>query len=334
MVLREQVPLASLTSFKTGGNATYVITASNVDEVRKALEFAKIKALPWYVLGEGSNVLAKDTGFEGVIILPRLEEIIWEEEHVTVGAGVSWDTFVREVAKRGLWGIENLAGIPGTVGASPIQNIGAYGVEVADTISFVEALQTTDGTVVRLTKGECEFSYRDSRFKRNPALVVIRVGFSFSHGATPRLSYADLARRKEAGDDLSSPSAIGDAVRKVRAGKFPDLRTHGTAGSFFKNPTISEQAFAVLSQRYPALPRYDVAEGVKIPLAFVLDRMLGLRGFRMGKAWLFQTQPLVLVLDEGGTANEVELLAETVVRKVKKETGIVIEREVQSLKIK
>lgn len=334
MILREQVPLSSLTSLKTGGNARYVIDASTSEELREALSFARKHELPWYVLGGGSNVLADDEGYPGVIIRPRLHASSYNGERMVVGAGVEWEVFVRRVAEQTLWGVENLAGIPGLVGGAPIQNIGAYGVEIKDSIEFVEVLSSVDGRVFQLSRDACAFSYRDSIFKRDPSLIVTAVGFVFSKTPSPRLSYADIQRAQEDGADLSTPSAIGDVVRGVRARKFPDLRMHGTAGSFFKNPVISEGAFALLAQKYPELPRYSSMDGVKIPLAFVLDRVLSLRGFRMGHAWLYDKQPLVLVLDEGGTASDVEALATSVVQKVKEETGIMIEREVQSLIIK
>jgi UDP-N-acetylmuramate dehydrogenase len=334
MKVREQVLLSSLTTLRVGREARFVIDVERVDELQDALLFATQRKLPWYVLGEGSNVLAPDTGYDGVIIRPRFGELVLESEEAVVGAGVAWDTLVRAVASKELWGMENLAGIPGTSGAAPIQNIGAYGMEVGDTISFVKVLSSTNGETYTFTKKECNFSYRDSRFKQDPTLIVTAVGFTFSKNPAPRLSYADLARVKDEGGDLSSPSAIGDAVRRVRARKFPDLKMSGTAGSFFKNPVIPEDLLATLRNTYPDLPGYEAEGGVKIPLAFVLDRMLSLRGFRMGKARLFETQPLVLVVDDQGTASDVEALAHYVSNTVKEKTGIVIEREVQSLKTK
>jgi UDP-N-acetylmuramate dehydrogenase len=332
MTLREQVPLSSLTTFKTGGVAKYVIEAVTVEELKEALSFARKQELPWYVLGEGSNVLASDAGYDGVIIRPRFDELLFENEEVVVGAGVAWDAVVRTVASHELWGMENLAGIPGTTGAAPIQNIGAYGAEAGETISFVKVLSSVNGETYTFTKKECNFSYRDSRFKQDPTLIVTAVGFTLSRISAPRLSYVDLARVQDEGVDLSSPSAIGDAVRTVRARKFPDLSVSGTAGSFFKNPVISEDTLFTLRRAYPDLPSFQAEGGVKIPLAFVLDRMLSLRGFRMGKARLFETQPLVLVLEEGGSASDVETLAQYVATIVKEKTGISIEREVQSLK--
>lgn len=336
MKIEENVSLKTLTSLRVGGNARYVYVCETKDEVMSAVAFAQERHLPWYVLGEGTNVLASDRGYNGVIILPRMRGIHFREEDETVvvevGAGEEWDTLVDAVGERGLWGIENLAGIPGTVGASPIQNIGAYGTELKDTFDSAEVLNTSTNGVERFQKEACAFGYRDSVFKHNPALIVLSVTFRFSKMGKPKLSYKDLAKAKENGTDLSTPLLVAQAVRDIRARKFPDRRTHGTAGSFFKNPVISEEAYRALTEAYGEVPGFPQVGGVKIPLAFVLDTMLHLRGFRKGKAWLFDAQPLVLVADEGATQKEIELLAEEVSEKVTQATNIFIEREVRTLK--
>ena len=163
MTVLENVPLGTLTTFKVGGNARFVISCETEQDIQEAVLFAKQKALPLYVLGEGSNVLANDEGYAGVVILMRIPGISYTEKTdtavVTVGAGVSWDTLVKDVASRGLWGIENLAGIPGTVGASPVQNIGAYGAELSQTLLSVDACNSTDGTMHTLSIEECHVGY-------------------------------------------------------------------------------------------------------------------------------------------------------------------------------
>lgn len=333
MIIREHIPLAELTTLKTGGLVRYVAECTSIEEVKEMLALAKREDLPYAVLGEGSNVLASDTGFPGVLILMRIEgmEALEEGDNVTlvVGAGVSWDTFVKEAASRGLWGVENLAGIPGTVGAAPVQNIGAYGMELRDTLVYVDALDTRSGEVVRLTSEECRFGYRDSRFKHEPWLVILSVAFMLSHTGEPRIGYADLAACRERGEDLSTPEAIGTAVRKVRSGKFPDLAVCGTAGSFFKNPIVSHEKHQELALRYGAIPSFPVSGGVKIPLAFILDRVLGLRGYVDGNVSLFGNQPLVLVASAEANAEEIDAFAHSIAERVFNETGIRIEREVR-----
>lgn len=331
MIVSEHISLSSFTTFRTGGNARYMLEARSVSEVQEALRFVRESEIPAFVLGGGSNVLALDRGFDGAVILPKLFEFSVEGSVIVAGAGIEWDSLVREAATRSLWGIENLAGIPGTVGAAPIQNIGAYGSEVKDIISFVDALRITDGTVVRFMNRDCGFGYRDSNFKRERGYVILAVGFALSHEGVPNLSYPDLAKKKETGISLATPEEIGCAVRSVRVQKFPNLREFGTAGSFFKNPVISETAYTKLQKRLPLLPGFFVPGGVKISLAHLLDKGLGLCGYRRGSAWLYDKQPLVLVLDADGSAHDVEMLAQEVEKKVKEKTGITIEREVQTL---
>lgn len=333
MIVRENIPLKDLTTLKAGGLVRYVVECRTEADVTEGLALAAREALPFAVLGEGSNVLASDAGFNGVVLLMRIGglEVIDEGDTVTLvaGAGMNWDPFVMEAASRGLWGVENLAGIPGTVGAAPVQNIGAYGMEIRDTLVYVDALDTKTGEIVRITRDECGFGYRDSRFKHEPWLVILKVAFKLARIGLPRIGYADLAACKDRGEDLSSPQAIGNAVRKVRSFKFPDLAVCGTAGSFFKNPIVSSEKHTELAKRYGAVPSFPVEGGVKIPLAFILDRVLGLRGYVEGRVSLFGNQPLVLVANDNATAAEIDVFADAIAQRVFDETGIAIEREVR-----
>lgn len=335
MIVKEHVPLSSLTTFKTGGAARYVITASTT-ELADAVSFAREKGLPWRVLGEGSNVLASDAGYEGVIIRITSSQVTFSDTDEGVlaicDAGVSWDSFVSLAAAQGLWGVENLAGIPGTVGAAPIQNIGAYGSEVKDTILWVEVFDPERSEVRRMSADECVFSYRDSAFKKEPYLVVIRVAFLLSRTQGPLLSYKDLQDAVARGEVLKTPTDIALCVRRIRAGKFPDLTLYGTAGSFFKNPILTEEKANTLRAAYPELPVFAYTDGfVKIPLAWILDKALSLKGFSVGKARAFEQQPLVLVAEQGATTNDVNVCADAIAARVYDATDIFIEREVQSL---
>jgi len=336
MTLRENVPLSSLTTFRIGGAARYVVTCESVEDIQNAIALAHDRVLPWYVLGGGSNVLAPDEGFNGMLLqiaIPGMEFIEEEDAvRVVVGAGESWDSFVREVATRGLWGVENLAGIPGSVGASPVQNIGAYGAEVSTTIESVQVLDTKDGSQRTYTNKECFFEYRDSVFKKDASLIITQVTFILSRIAIPTISYADITARRDAGATLTTPNEIGDVVREIRAEKFPDLKKEGTAGSFFENPTITAEHFASLREKYPELPGYPSAKGVKVSLAWILDKTLELRGYTKGSVRLFERQPLVLVAMIGAHESEVDALAQEVTSRVYEATNILIEREVRSLR--
>ncbi|HVX90794.1 MAG TPA: UDP-N-acetylmuramate dehydrogenase [Candidatus Paceibacterota bacterium] len=335
MTTRESVSLASLTTFRIGGPAAYVVDCESESDVRDAIAFAREHALPFVVLGGGSNVLAPDDGYAGVVIRPHLTRLSFDERDDGVlaiaEAGVPWDAFVREACMRSLWGVENLAGIPGSVGAAPIQNIGAYGAEVAETVEWVEVLDPETGDVTRVSNADCAFGYRDSRFKRNPGTIILRVAFLLKKDGAPRIGYADLARAQEQGTPLTTPSEIAAAVRAIRAKKFPDLSHEGTAGSFFKNPHITAEAFAALKERYPELPGFPSGALVKVPLAWILDRVLNLRGFTHGNARLYEAQPLVLATTFGARAEEVRALAALVNARVKETTGIELEWEVREL---
>lgn len=334
MIEREHVSLSGLTTLRVGGRARYVLECASEEDVREAVAFARSHDLPWLVLGQGSNMLASDEGYAGAIIRIQSSGFSVEErgDHasVTAKAGTSWDGLVADMAALGLWGIENLAGIPGTVGAAPVQNIGAYGMEVKDTIQSVCVLDAKDGSIRVLSAAACGFGYRDSCFKRDSSLIILSVTFALTRDGTPRITYKDLALASGRGEDLSSPEAIGMAVRRIRAKKFPDLSLHGTAGSFFKNPVITREHFDELKLSHPDMPGYE-ADGVKVPLAFVLDRILGLRGHARGNVSLFENQPLVLVTRTGATAKEVDAFADDIAARVADKTSIRIEREVRSL---
>jgi UDP-N-acetylmuramate dehydrogenase len=330
MTVREHVPLSSLTTFKVGGPARYLIECADANDVRKALSFANEQGLPWRAFGGGSNILASDKGFDGVLIRVTADTYSLGEEGIVVAdAGMEWDALVRKTCEKGLWGFENLAGIPGSVGAAPVQNVGAYGAEIKDTLEWVEAVNGR-GELTHLTKEECGFGYRDSRFKHEP-FIILRASWKLSVMPVPKLSYKDLAAKAASGEVLDTPSKIADAVRAIRAKKFPDLREWGTAGSFFKNPVISEEAFAVLEKRYPDVPSYAAEGGRKVPLAWILDRVLALRGYAGTHARLFEAQPLVIVADAGATAGDVMALASDVAARVNEATGIELEWEVQRL---
>lgn len=339
MTVDERISLTDLTTLRVGGPARFVLTISSPRDLIDALTFVRERAIPFVVLGEGSNVLPDDTGYEGAILLMRLMGIAFDPSgHVVVGAGVHWDDFVTACAERGLWGVENLAGIPGTVGAAPVQNIGAYGAEARQIIESVTAYDTEQEKMRIFPLDECGFSYRDSRFKHEPNLIITSVTFRLQTNGAPNIEYADLQKAQEEGADLSTPAAIGNTVRSVRGRKFPDLTEFGTAGSFFKNPIVPESVYRELSERfkkeaepYGGIPRYSVPGQVKIPLAFILDKFLLLRGYKREHAFLFGNQPLVLVAEHGAKASDIEALAHDIETRVFEATGITIEREVRNL---
>lgn len=341
MNIEEHVPFSSLTTMKTGGVARYVATVLNEADIDPVVKFARDMGLPIIPLGFGSNILAPDENVEAVFLrmgneftLERLEENK-DSVSVTAFGGFSWDAFVEEAVERGWWGIENLSGIPGTVGAAAVQNIGAYGMVLSETVERITAYDLKIGDyrkLVSLSNAECKFGYRTSIFKTDSdRYFITRVRFTLSKKPRPKLSYKDLAQRFK---EEVSPSLgeIRRAVLDIRKEKFPPLEEYGTAGSFFMNPIVGEKEALELTQRFPGMPTFPMPEGgVKVPLAWILDKVLNLKGEARGKAFLWEKQPLVVAVEHGGETREVVELARAVKLLVKEKTGITILPEVRIL---
>ena len=254
---------------------------------------------------------------------------------VTAGSGEPWDALVETVLKRGLFGLENLSGIPGTVGAAPVQNIGAYGAEAKDTILSVEAVDIRTGKIKFFGSNECDFGYRDSFFKTQEGrnFILIKVTFGLKKDGKVNIGYKDLKNYFAKNSVTPSLSEVRTAVLSVRKGKFPDLTTTGTAGSFFKNPIVSKEKYAELKNKFPGMPGFEMPDNtVKVPLAWVLDNILHIKGKMDGHVGLYKAQPLVVVNDGSGTSRDVIKLVEEVATKVKEATGIVLSWEVEHLK--
>jgi UDP-N-acetylmuramate dehydrogenase len=281
-------------------------------------------------------VLIPDEGIRGLVIRPSFSEVTYAEEgtytHVTAGAGVVLDELVGTLVAQGFWGVENLSGIPGTVGGVPVQNVGAYGVEAKDVIVSVDAYDPLTDMMRTLSHDECAFAYRDSYFKRGGRhLIIISVTFRVSRAPAPKLAYKDLAARFD-GEKTPSLAEIREAVLEIRGRKFPDWHTTGTAGSFFKNPVISAEQYAKLRTTYPELPGFKTEDGtVKVSLGWILDHVCGLRGHTEGAVGLYREQALVLVCERGVSANDVITFSDMVIARVFDATGIRVEREVTML---
>lgn len=282
------------------------------------------------VLGGGSNLILPPR-LGGLVIQPAMhhrhfEPLAGEDVRVRVGAGVSWHALVMETARRGLWGIENLALIPGRCGAAPIQNIGAYGVELADVLEQVELMDIGEGRCFILRPEACQFGYRDSIFKRELSGQVVITGLTLrlSRRPRPRLGYGDLAGRL---GDTPTPLEVAEAVCAVRREKLPDPQTLANAGSFFKNPLVSATRAQALLTEYPDMPNYPQADGrVKLAAGWMIERC-GLKGWRQGPFGVHDRQALVLVHHGGGSAAELLAFADKVAARVKARFGVELERE-------
>jgi UDP-N-acetylmuramate dehydrogenase len=336
MTFEEQIPLAQFTTFKIGGPARYFCRVSSEDELVEVIRLARGQQRPFFVLGGGSNILVSDSGFAGVVIKMEVRGISYHDfagdAMVSVAAGEQWDDLVDSTVKRGLFGLENLSAIPGTVGAAPVQNIGAYGAEVSQVIDKVRACDTQSLEFVELDNHDCQFGYRDSIFKhRKKPYVITRVDFRLKHAGSIQIKYEDLAHHFGV-RGISAPTVrqVRDAVIEVRGGKLPDGKRWGTAGSYFKNPIIPQQTFIDLKQRYPFLPGHPEPDGrVKLPLGWILDKLCNARGLTQGNVGTYEKQALVVVAKPGALAIDVINLAKELVRRVQETTGLTIETEVE-----
>jgi len=346
--------LAAHTTFHLGGSARVFIEAKTETEVEEAIVRARELHLPLLVLGNGSNILVPDAGVEGVVLKMLLAGIAFEKDSddtlLIAGAGVPWDEVVDAATARELFGIENLAGIPGTLGGAVVQNIGAYGAELSDTFHYADVIDASTSEKKRVYKDEAGLAYRTSSFKTKRNLIITHVALRLSKKTSSSLKYPDLTLLRpfsaqsygraqqgyEGQPACITPAEIADAIRTIRANKFPQKREEGTAGSFFKNPIVDEKTLARLSSQYPDLPVYPVsarggsASGGKISLAWLLDHALGLKGYAQGNVRLFEQQPLVVVARAGATAAEVDAFADQIAGRVFEATGIKIEREVET----
>jgi UDP-N-acetylmuramate dehydrogenase len=334
--ISENVYIAEYTTLKVGGNARYVAVVENEEDLKTAVSFAKQKKLPFFVLGSGSNTLVPDEGYPGIVILIENKgmKVREEENHtiLTAQAGEPLDDVVAYAIKQGLWGIENLSHIPGTIGATPIQNVGAYGVEVKDVIDSVRVYDTQAETFIDLANEACAFSYRHSLFKTDlgKKYIVVSVTLRLSRTESAHLTYKDLQNYFP--EKSPSLCEIRDAVITIRSRKFPNWNEIGTAGSFFKNPTVSNEAFLRLQVQYPEIVGHETVSGVKLSLGWILDKVLKLRGYAHGSVSTYEAQALVLVASHGATSSQITEFANEIVRKVQEATGITIEWEVTVMK--
>jgi len=333
--IQSSIPLASFTTFHIGGPAEFFIEANTEEEIDGAITYAREHSLPLYILGAGSNILVPDAGVKGVVMKITLNGVSFEndgdKEIVIAGAGTQWEKIVNASGERGFFGVENLAGIPGTVGGAVVQNIGAYGAELADTFEYADVLNSKTGERSRIFRADAEFAYRSSFFKKNRELIILRVALRLSKQTKPNISYPDLVRARERGSPLGTPIEIAGIIRSIRAAKFPDSSDEGTAGSFFKNPIVPRELADSLAKRFNGLPIFPKGENMaKIPLAWLLDNALSLKGFSKGNVRLYEKQPLVVVARAGATFAEVDAFAREITERIFSETGIMIEREVEN----
>ncbi len=333
LLIEQDVPLAPLTTIGIGGPARFFFRATTVDEVREALAWAAQRTLAVFVLGGGSNLLISDAGFDGLVMHIDLRGITVESEDeyamVKVAAGEPWDSFVAFAVAHGYAGIECLSGIPGSTGATPIQNVGAYGQDVSETIVRVEALDRTRDRVITLTNWDCRFGYRSSLFKNHERerFVVVAVTFRLKVGGSASIQYPELQKfvdeRGVSGSDLQG---VRDAVIAIRKRKGmvldPDDPDTRSDGSFFMNPVITLAQYDAFARIAPDAPHYPSGDEVKLSAAWLIEHAGFAKGFSAGNVGLSSKHTLAVINRGGATAREVVDLVESIRGRVRERFGV------------
>lgn len=333
---RADVDLRDCNTLRLPSTAQWHLRADDAREVAAALAECRRRQLSLQVLGEGSNVvLASELPGLTLQLGDRSIEVIEDSGRslrLRAGGGLGWHELVHWCAQRGLWGVENLAFIPGTVGAAPVQNIGAYGQEFANSCHRLEVVERRSGRVLQLTAGDCDFGYRDSRFRRDPeGFVVTAVELALQRHGRPQLDYPGVLHSLqmqlgERSPTQARPLDLVRAITALRQRKLPDPALLPNAGSFFKNPLLSRQHHAALCAEHGDLPAVAVVGGMKVSAAWLIERC-GWRGHRRGPVGVAAAHALVLVHHGGGDADSLLNLAAAIRTSVRDRFGIDLEQE-------
>jgi UDP-N-acetylmuramate dehydrogenase len=349
MTIQENVPLAPLTTLQVGGSARYFAELKREDEVREAAQFAKSRNLPLFVLGGGSNLVVADSGWPGLVLRVAIGGITTQTTDATgnavlfsVGAGVNWDDFVAQAVVQNCAGVECLSGIPGSVGGTPVQNVGAYGQEVSDTIESVRALDLKEDRIVVLPKPACGFRYRTSIFNttKRGRYIISRVNFRLKRGGAPSLKYTDLQKHfAERLAEKKTPPSLAEtraAVREIRRGKgmliVPGDEDCRSAGSFFKNPVLSDSHFKDLAEHAAAkgleIPSYPALDAQhKVSAAWLVEHSGFSKGYAVGAAGISKKHALALINRGDAKASDIVGLKDEIQHGVQEAWGIQLEPE-------
>ncbi|RLV59451.1 UDP-N-acetylmuramate dehydrogenase [Parashewanella curva] len=323
-----QISLLPYNTLGLNQSCTELLTITSEAELKKQLTKLSTKPSPWFVLGGGSNlVLCED--FNGVVLKMELKGIVHTEDdrfhYLSIAAGEDWHQLVEYCLEHEIDGLENLALIPGTVGAAPIQNIGAYGVEFCELCDWVEFMDATTQLVTRLTAEECQFGYRDSIFKQElkGKVVITQVGFKLSKNWQPVLNYGPLQQLEH---NTVTSRDIFDLVCQVRQQKLPDPKMLGNVGSFFKNPIVSVERFQSLHASFPDIAAYPHNDDMKLAAGWLIDKA-GLKGYQLGQAAVHNNQALVLVNYGQAKGEDIITLARYIIEQIKQIFGVELEPE-------
>ncbi|HVC45808.1 MAG TPA: UDP-N-acetylmuramate dehydrogenase [Terracidiphilus sp.] len=343
MLLEENKTLAPFTTFGIGGPARWFVAAESEEDVQQAAAWAGDHGVALFVLGGGSNLLVSDEGFDGLVLHVRLRGVTQSEQDgfilFSAAAGEDWDRFVEQTVQANCAGLECLAGIPGTVGGTPVQNVGAYGQDVASALSRVRTFDLLQHAFVEFSAAECGFAYRRSRFnaEERGRYVVTRVDYRLTPGGAPTLSYADLQRAFSSGAAATLPE-VARAVRRIRHAKGMLLVAGDldccSAGSFFKNPVVSHEQLRAIAEasgeqppHFPAGPEPEYAGMVKLPAAWLIEHAGFAKGSARGAAGISSRHTLALINRGGAMATEILALAAEIREAVRARFQILLEME-------
>ncbi len=322
-----------LTTFKIGGKIKYYAEVGSESEIKEVFDLAEEKKLPVFILGGGSDFLASDKIFEGLVVRYLGNVIKFETQDseilVTAEAGVVWDKLVEEAVKRNLQGLECLSGIPGTVGASPIQNIGAYGSEMADCFYKLLAYDIKNRKYITFTKNMCSFGYRESIFKNEKywqKYLIVSVTFRLNKNADPKANYESLSGQLGENPTIAD---VRNIVLKVRKEKLENPKDHGNAGSFFKNPIINDRQKNNLQKKFSDARIFSFGRMYKVSAAWLIEKT-DWKGKSLGGAAVSSKHSLILINKSGkASARDIYNLSEIMIKDIFEKTGIKLEREVQ-----
>lgn len=342
VLLRENVPLAPFTTLKIGGNARLFVSAANEGQVAEAYRFAIQNSLDVFVLGGGSNVLIADSGFDGLVLQVALKGVSGSQEkdgtvYITAQAGEDWDAFVDLCVSKNLQGVECLSGIPGFVGGTPVQNVGAYGQEVSETIVSVRAFDRKSGEIMTLTNADCGFAYRTSIFNTSEKerFIVLSVTYALTLNGHPKIAYKDL--KEIFGERTPSLAEAREVVLNIRRAKSmvldkadPNSRS---AGSFFKNPIVSAADFGRIEAKAEEMgagpvPSFSAPGGdVKVPAAWLIERSGFAKGYRHGRTGLSSKHTLAIINRDGADASDILSLKDLIQAKVRENFFVNLQTE-------
>jgi len=340
MKIEQKVSLASHSTMGLGGQAAYLCSVANRNDVAEALAWAKSNNLPAIMIGGGSNIVWKDEGYPGLVIVNDVlhYQIYQEDEsnaYLTAGAGEVWDSVVERSVAAGLTGIEALSLIPGKTGATPVQNVGAYGQDISQTLTTIEAFDSQTGQFVTLRGSDCAFGYRTSRFKTTDKgrFFIITITLHLTRGKPVPPFYSSVQTYFEVeGISDVSPAALRQAVMSIRASKLPDPAFVRNCGSFFANPIIRQDQFISLNASYENIPHWPADEGVKLPAAWLIEQV-GFKDVHDNATGMstWPQQPLVLVNEKARNTADLLAFKQKIVDAVQAKFGIVLQQEPELL---